>query len=181
MRIGRANNAGVADTRLDTTSDGSAFTVRQHGPGRAIKVESGKGRGTAIESEGMIDAWAFRTAMSATSRYGTAIHALSELKGPAIVAVAPNNMAVKAVSDHHTGVYAVSEFGNALVARHQRGPGWAGVFDRNVFIKGYCTFGSAHPASPAGASLFVRNNGSGKSELCVQFATGPVQVLATEP
>lgn len=29
--------------------------------------------------------------------------------------------------------------------------------------------------------LFVRDNGSGKSQLCVIFASGAIQVLATEP
>jgi hypothetical protein len=31
------------------------------------------------------------------------------------------------------------------------------------------------------AGLFVRDNGSGKTQLCVQFSTGAVQVLATQP
>lgn len=39
------------------------------------------------------------------------------------------------------------------------------------------------PAAPAAdkARLFIKDNGSGKTQLCVRFATGPVQVLATEP
>lgn len=32
-----------------------------------------------------------------------------------------------------------------------------------------------------GAVLFARVNGSGKTELCVRFHTGAVQILATEP
>jgi hypothetical protein len=32
-----------------------------------------------------------------------------------------------------------------------------------------------------GAHLFVRDDGSGKSQLCVRFATGEVQVISTEP
>ena len=31
------------------------------------------------------------------------------------------------------------------------------------------------------ARLFARDNGSGKTQLCVQFATGAVQVIATQP
>ena len=31
------------------------------------------------------------------------------------------------------------------------------------------------------ARLFCRDNGSGKSQLCVIFATGAIQVVATEP
>ena len=39
------------------------------------------------------------------------------------------------------------------------------------------------PSAPAanGATLYARDNGSGKTQLCVRFATGAVQVLATEP
>jgi hypothetical protein len=39
------------------------------------------------------------------------------------------------------------------------------------------------PAAPAAgrARLFVRDNGSGKTQLCVRFSTGVVQVLATQP
>jgi len=33
----------------------------------------------------------------------------------------------------------------------------------------------------AKARLFVRDNGAGKTQLCVQFNTGAVQVLATQP
>lgn len=42
---------------------------------------------------------------------------------------------------------------------------------------------SSDPAAPAANSyrLFSRDNGAGKTQLCVRFATGAVQVLATEP
>lgn len=41
----------------------------------------------------------------------------------------------------------------------------------------------AEPANaPANAGdLFVKDNGSGKSQLCVRFASGATQVIATEP
>lgn len=42
---------------------------------------------------------------------------------------------------------------------------------------------SADPAAGAtnSARLYARDNGSGKTQLCVRFATGAVQVIATEP
>jgi len=44
---------------------------------------------------------------------------------------------------------------------------------------------SEHGSSPLGvanaAILFTRDNGAGKTQLCVQFGTGSVQILATEP
>jgi hypothetical protein len=41
----------------------------------------------------------------------------------------------------------------------------------------------AEPAAPPGngAAIYVRDNGSGKNQLCVRFPTGSVQILATEP
>jgi hypothetical protein len=37
-------------------------------------------------------------------------------------------------------------------------------------------------AAPAdGARLFAKDNGAGKTQICVRFATGAVQVIATEP
>ena len=88
-------------------------------------------------------------------------------------------------SENGAGVYAVSTNGDGLVARHRTGPGWAGRFHGDVLIQGNCTL-KERPSTPAAptadrAQLFLRDNGSGKSELCVQFASGPVQVLATEP
>jgi hypothetical protein len=42
---------------------------------------------------------------------------------------------------------------------------------------------ASDPAAPAAnsATFFVRDNGSGKTQFCVRFPTGAVQVLATEP
>lgn len=39
------------------------------------------------------------------------------------------------------------------------------------------------PAAPDAnvARLFVRDNGSGKTQLCVRFPTGAIQVISTEP
>jgi hypothetical protein len=39
------------------------------------------------------------------------------------------------------------------------------------------------PAAPAANNgiVYTRDNGSGKTQLCVRFATGAVQVIATEP
>jgi hypothetical protein len=50
---------------------------------------------------------------------------------------------------------------------------WAGVtFDAQ-----------SDPAAPAAndATLYARDNGAGKTQLCVRFPTGAVQVIATEP
>jgi hypothetical protein len=42
---------------------------------------------------------------------------------------------------------------------------------------------SVDPTAPAanGARMFTKDNGAGKTQLCVRFASGAVQVIATEP
>jgi hypothetical protein len=41
----------------------------------------------------------------------------------------------------------------------------------------------ADPSAPSSnqAVVYARDNGAGKTQLCVRFATGAIQVLATEP
>ena len=50
--------------------------------------------------------------------------------------------------------------------------------DNPVDMKAIATPGA--PANNVGR-LFMRNNGSGKTEFCVRYNTGAVQVIATEP
>jgi hypothetical protein len=49
--------------------------------------------------------------------------------------------------------------------------------------KGITFAEQADPPAPSAdkAILFARDDGAGKTQLCVRFATGAVQVLATEP
>jgi hypothetical protein len=56
---------------------------------------------------------------------------------------------------------------------------------QNATGSGYVNFSeqSSDPTAPGAnqARLFVRDDGGGKTQLCVRFNTGAVQVLATEP
>lgn len=65
-----------------------------------------------------------------------------------------------------------------------------GVTDVNptigtIFLDGYLSFLAeiSDPAAPASnrVKLYIRDNGSGKTQLCARFATGAIQVIATEP
>ena len=49
--------------------------------------------------------------------------------------------------------------------------------------KGVVFTEQSDPSAPAanGATLYARDNGSGKTQLCVRFNTGAVQVIATQP
>lgn len=50
----------------------------------------------------------------------------------------------------------------------------------NAFVEFSETTDPAAPATDH-ARLYARDNGVGKTQLCVRFATGAVQVIATEP
>jgi hypothetical protein len=63
------------------------------------------------------------------------------------------------------------------------GTGFAGYFNGKTFMSQFVEIGEmATPAAPGTnrARLFVRDNGLGKTQLCVRFPTGAVKVLATE-
>lgn len=58
------------------------------------------------------------------------------------------------------------------------------VYDENAVRQTFMAMTEiADPAAAAanGGRLYVRDNGAGKTQLCVRFATGAVQVIATEP
>ena len=60
--------------------------------------------------------------------------------------------------------------------------GYAGYFDGKTYV-GMLDLPESTPAAPppdGQVRLFARDNGSGKAQLCVQFATGGPIVLATE-
>lgn len=60
---------------------------------------------------------------------------------------------------------------------------FGGYFAGKVYTTKWYEIGEvATPAAPGAnkARLFVRDNGAGKTQLCVRFATGTVKVLATE-
>jgi hypothetical protein len=66
----------------------------------------------------------------------------------------------------------------------QSGTGWAGYFDGRLLVKKYVELVEiATPSAPGSnhARLFVRDNGSGKTQLCVRFHSGAVKVLAIQP
>jgi hypothetical protein len=80
-----------------------------------------------------------------------------------------------------TGVYGYSTYGHAIHGDTYNG--WAGYFDGKVLVKHFLQLREmpAPPAAPAPdyARVFVRDNGSGKTQLCVRFHNGVIRVLAT--
>jgi hypothetical protein len=79
------------------------------------------------------------------------------------------------------GVYGESPAGHGVHGKSSSG--WAGFFDGRVLtVKYHELVEIGTPAAPPSnhARLFVRDNGSGKTQLCVRFPTGAVKVLVTE-
>jgi hypothetical protein len=80
------------------------------------------------------------------------------------------------------GVWGESPAGFGVYGK-TTGTGFAGYFNGKTFMSQFVEIGEmSTPAAPAGnrARLFVRDNGAGKTQLCVRFPTGAVKVLATE-
>lgn len=80
------------------------------------------------------------------------------------------------------GVWGKSSGGHGL--HGESSTGWAGYFDGRVLVKRYVQLQEiGTPSAPRSnhAKLFIRDNGSGKTQLCVRFHTGATKVLATQP
>jgi hypothetical protein len=80
------------------------------------------------------------------------------------------------------GVWGTSPAGHGI--HGESSSGWAGYFDGRLLVKKYMELVEiGTPTAPGSnhARLFIRDNGSGKTQLCVRFHTGVVKVLATQP
>jgi hypothetical protein len=79
------------------------------------------------------------------------------------------------------GVYGFSPRGHAI--HGESDAGWAGWFDGKVFTNRFIEFAevTANPRAPGAnrAKIFARDNGSGRTQLCVRFHNGTIRVLAT--
>jgi hypothetical protein len=80
------------------------------------------------------------------------------------------------------GVWGHSPAGNGVVGSTTSG--YAGYFSGKVYSTQFYELSEiSAPLAPAAnrARLFVRDNGAGKTQLCVRFNTGAIQVLASQP
>jgi len=84
-----------------------------------------------------------------------------------------------------TGVY-----GYAAQDSHSKGifgespSGWAGFFLGKLYTSKFHELQEMSTPPAPGSNkgrLFMRDNGAGKTQLCVRFSSGAVQVLATQP
>lgn len=78
------------------------------------------------------------------------------------------------------GVWGSSPAGHGI--HGESDSGWAGWFDGKVFTNRFIEFAETTNPNPPGsnrAKLFARDNGSGKTQLCVRFHHGVIRVRAT--
>ena len=110
-------------------------------------------------------------AVKGVATSGRAIMGVAGSQGTGVWAYSPNHIGVSADCPNGVGI---SASGGTLAAE----------FRGNFRLFGYqdvTPFSFAPPAPGIGARLFSRDNGAGKVQLCVQFPTGALQVIATEP
>lgn len=111
---------------------------------------------------------------------------ISGFTGPSSVPQA-RRTGVFGYADGNTGSTGRGVWGRSSEGRGVMGTtdtGYAGYFQGRVFMDSYVELAEIGNASAPGsnrARLFVRDNGSGKTQLCVRFHTGAVRTLATEP
>ena len=192
IRMGRINQAGRSRTELHSWTSEPVFRAVQYGRGNAIRaVQSRTPQEPGSESDAAIRAEAAdrgRALVAVAGNYGTAISAYSpdEL---GVSARCPDGIAVDGRSETQIGVWGrgrigVSAQGSETGIVAYSGGGRAGVFLGTVLINGVQDLvWQSDPAAPEASNLrlFARDNGSGKTQLCVRFPTGAVQVIATEP
>jgi hypothetical protein len=175
IRMGRLNKASSTATTLQTKTSGAAYQVTQIGGGAAVKGVATSGR---------------------------AVMGVAGTNGTGVWGSSPNHFGVHGVSDAAIGVYGESAEGWAVQGWSYAGMAVYGESSTGIGVYGYSTTNyagkfqgrtytalyqdmneMATPAAPPAnmARTFVRDNGSGKTQLCVRFPTGDVQVIATEP
>jgi hypothetical protein len=171
IRIGQVTSGGGSSTEVRARTTQSVLRTVQVGGGTGIRVES---------------------------TTGTAVKGMAGSRGTGVLGHSPNHIGVLATTDTGVSINArafgtnsIALFGDArgtnALAVLALGPshldGDVTILGR-LFVTDPVTFGpTSAPQSPSSGHvrLYARDNGWGKTQLCVQFANGKVQLLATEP
>lgn len=171
VRIGLFNRGGATTTTLQGSHTAAVMRVVQNGSGPALFASSPRlhldqqrigvyghsGRGVGVRG-------------AVTSGWGVEGFSEGNL---------PESAGVKGECQFGSGVMGFSDEGHGV--HGSTAFGYAGYFDGKTFAETLDMPETAPSVPPAGqARLFVRDNGSGKTQLCVQFATGSPFVLAAE-
>jgi len=178
-----SNNAGTANTQLQTNSSVVAFKLLQNGPGTAlmgyVTPTTGATRGVYGRTDSPDgDGVQARN----TGAHGT---------GAAIRAFGGQNVGVRATTDNVAAIYGSSDSGEGVLGISYSDAGvygisttnYAGFFQGRLRVTQYVDIAEmSPPAAPLfnNARLFVRDN-AGKTQLCVKFPDGTFVVIASQP
>jgi hypothetical protein len=201
------NNAGTSNTTLTTNSSVVAFQLLQKGGGTSLmgyvtpatgptrgvygRTNSSSGDGVQARNAGAAGTGAAVRAFGgnnhgviATSDTTFAIRAVSAASNaPAIRGIGSGTQG-SGVSGHSTnwvGVGGTSTNGFAIWGESTNN--YAGFFVNHVYMGSWIDIQEISEPAAAGpnqARLFTKDNGVGKTQLCVRFPSGATQVLATE-
>ena len=204
--IGRATE--VHATNGDTITVGGAFTGTSStwisnvaGGDGMHSVSSGAGIGLYGESSSYLGLSGFSSSGTGTAGTSSAsdkpavlgqswgsstgVQGWSNLGSGSAPPAAPAKTGVYGYAAQDTvsvGVRGESPAGLAVYGKTSTG--YAGYFNGKVFSSQFLELAEiVTPAAPGGnrGRLFMRDNGAGKTQLCVKFPTGGTVVLATQP
>jgi hypothetical protein len=187
IRMGRINQA-EARTVVHANTAGPLFRAVQHGTGNALR---------AVQQHSSQCSEGGAAILAQAGSRGLAVAAVTGGQGIAVSAYSPDECAVSARCPDGTAVEGrsvsqIGVWGRGRVGVSGQGSeigifassgDKAGVFSGTVLINGVQDLvRQPDPPAPAASTLrlFARNSGSGKTQLCVRFPTGDVQVIATE-
>jgi hypothetical protein len=174
--LGEPNSA----TSPTTVFNDAKNTAATFGTNSGIGVEglSGSGVGVVGRSDsvqGIIGTGAIGVEGSSNNQYAWGV-------GGSNTAIGGIGVWGQATGSGSRGVAGYSAAGHAL--HGESSSGYAGYFAGKVYTSKFHEMKEISTPTAPGvnkARLFIRDNGSGKTQLCVRFHTGAVKVLATQP
>jgi hypothetical protein len=182
-----SGNLATALTGITNTSAGSTtLHCSSTGAGTGVSGSSQSGFGIRGESSGI--------GVSGTSHGPSQPASLGQSVGNSTGMLGVSGSTLPTAKPK-TGVYGYANQDNTASAVYGLSPlgvgirghsasGYAGYFEGRVYTNAWYELGEVvgNPAPPFAnrARLFVRDNGAGKTQLCVRFHTGGVQIIKTE-
>ena len=186
IRMGHTNLAGGTSTELRTQTSKPAFRATQLGGGHALRGDAASGRAVmGVAGPNGTGVWGYSPdnyGVRGLTETGWAVDGYATgQSGIGVIGYSIRHIGVAGSSRNGKGIYAHSDFGIALYA--QASQHYAGFIDGRLRVAKNQDFDQMQtPEAPTApqARLFARGV-SGKTQLCVRFPTGAVQVIAEEP
>lgn len=177
---------GLGPTGVRGSSASGTGVIGQSNNGRGVHAKSITWEGLYAESETSQAVVGYSS--SATAIIGHSGGGSSGVLGHSGIDAVPTPKVRTGVYGHAAqgtsarGVWGVSPAGIGVQGTSTSG--YAGYFSGKVFSNKFYELAEVgNPPAPDKnrARLFIRDNGSGKTQLCVRFHTGAIKVLATQP